>query len=341
MRRFVAVGVALALVMVSAPFAAALAAEARVPARGPVIGLVVAGSLTDTGYNALALEGVQRAAAALNGKVVTAEARSEGAYARAFNTVLRRGAAVVVSVGFPLDAATADAALANPSVQFFGVDQLTDTPPDNMQVLKYDWAQAGFLAGVVAGSVTASGIIGSVGGLPVPAVLAYINGYRNGATWVAEPDPTVLVQHAQTFVDPQAGYDIAAAMIAGGADVLFPVAGATSLGVLAAACESGVWGIGVDFDMWEQIPDVRSCTISSAEMRIASTVERAIVRWHQGMPAMQSGVYWNNSANDGVTWSPIRNIELTPELQAALHAAYAGMATGAIDPCLPTACDTE
>jgi len=72
--------------------------------------------------------------------------------------------------------ATHAAATDNPAVQFFGVDQAVPNPcPPNYQNLRFDEAEAGYLAGIVAGSTTATGTIGTIGGMGVPPVLAYIN----------------------------------------------------------------------------------------------------------------------------------------------------------------------
>ena len=55
----------------------------------------------------------------------------------------------------------------------------------NYQGLVFQEDQVGYLAGVLAGSVSKSGVIGTVGGInTIPAVTRYINGYRNGAASV-------------------------------------------------------------------------------------------------------------------------------------------------------------
>ena len=60
--------------------------------------------------------------------------------------------------------------------------------------------------------------------------------------------------------------------------MLFQVAGKTGNGVLEAACEAGLHGIGVDVDQWLSLtadtdPDVQ-CIVTSAEKQLADDGSR-------------------------------------------------------------------
>ena len=68
---------------------------------------------------------------------------------------------VIVTVGFAIGAATLEAATANPDVHFIGVDQFQagDDPVAgaglaNYESLIFNEAQAGYLAGIVAASIS-------------------------------------------------------------------------------------------------------------------------------------------------------------------------------------------
>jgi basic membrane protein A len=298
------------------------------------------GGLNDHSYNEYAWTGVQAGAAAIGARAVAIVPRKPADYARSIQKLVSRRAAVVVTVGFRLADATFAAALANPTVQFIGVDQYVTDGPPNYQGLVFDHAQSGYLAGIVAGTMSGSGKIGAIGGMrSIPAVLAYINGYRNGARSV---DPGVVIDTAYTedFASPELGYAAASAMIDAGADVVFGVAGGTNAGILAATCDGGVWGIGVDIDQYLQLPDLQACILTSAENRITTATSDAIERWFAGLPDLQGGVYFEDASNLGIGIAPIRNTPMPDGLQAALDAAYAGLAAGTINPCLPSSCDT-
>src|SRR5690606_4217500 len=140
------------------------------------------------------------------------------------------------------------AAEANPDINFIGVDQYLDEYPPNMAGEQFAEDQAGYLAGVIAASLSETGVIGVVGGLEtVPPVVKLVNGYTVGAQSV-NPDINVLSVYLDSFTDPATGASTANQFIGEGADVIFGAGGQTGSGGVAAAAEQGVWGIGVDQD---------------------------------------------------------------------------------------------
>ena len=165
-----------------------------------------------------------------------------------------------MTVGFLIGTDTAKAAKANPNIKFVGVDQgvCVDEKGDpdatfackgdaatllpNYQGIVFAEAQPGYLAGIVAASITQSGTIGAVGGTNVPAVVNYWRGYENGAKSI-NPDIKVLYQETDPdptkgFNDPTKGRAIAEQFIGQGADVIFQIAGLTGQGVLEAVCDA-------------------------------------------------------------------------------------------------------
>jgi basic membrane protein A len=342
MRRAFGLAVVSVLLMtLVSPAAAAPGAEKK-PATTPQIGLVTGGGpLYDYAYNQYAWEGVQTGAEAIDVGAAVVETRRAHDYARNIRSLVRNGAVVIVTVGFTMAEATLAAAQANPSVQFIGIDQdVAEGGPPNYQGLIFDHAQSGYLAGIVAATMSTSGTIGAVGGMSsIPPVLAYINGYRNGAASV-DADITVLVAYTEDFGSPEKGASAANELIDADADVVFGVAGGTNLGILQAACNRGVWGIGVDVDQYLQIPAFQACTLTSAENRIATATAGAIGRWFAATPGFQSGMFLNDASNLGIGLAPIRNTVPSAELVATLAAAYAGLADDSIKPCEPIACNT-
>jgi basic membrane protein A and related proteins len=348
MRRAVAVVAALLLVFAVAGPAGAAPQPPAGPMGPPTIGLVTEGPvLDDNGFNESIWMGVQAGAAAIGGNAIVAVTHnpSDEMYARNVKRLVNRGADVIVTVGFLMASATVASAAEYPSVQFIGVDQaIEDSWPDNYQGLVFASAQSGYLAGIVAAYTTGADTVGTVGvdvgGFIVPEVLAFMNGYRNGVASV-DPDIDVLTGYATSFGDPAEGYAVASGLIGDGADVVFGVAGGTTAGVLAAACDLGVWGIGVDVDQWQTLPDQQSCIVTSALKRVDTATSGAIERWwNGGTPELQSGLSWNDAANGGTGIAPIRNITPSAELTAELATTYAGFASGTIDPCSPISCDT-
>ncbi|KAJ3105898.1 hypothetical protein HDU97_007397 [Phlyctochytrium planicorne] len=141
-------------------------------------------------------------------------------------------------------------AAALPKITFSLMDSPVDsTFPQNTQGIVFPEDEAGFLAGVTAGSVTTSNVVGVLGGNPVPPVQRYVYGFLNGVKYV---NPSAMV--LGTFLyDPQwssltIGPALAQQFISQGADVLFGAGGVMgSAGILYAA-QNKKWVIGVDVD---------------------------------------------------------------------------------------------
>ena len=322
-------------------FAACGAGATTAPtAKALKIGMVTdIGQLEDKSFNEFSWKGVQEGAAAVGSTAQVIVTKDTADYKANIQTFVDQGYNVIVTVGFLIGTDTLAAAKANPKIQFFGVDQfVAEGGPSNYQGLIFDEAQPGYLAGIVAASISKTGVIGTVGGQSnVPPVPRYINGYKNGAASV-NPNIKVLVNYTESFNSPDKGEAAAKAMVGQKADVIFQVAGLTGAGALRAACTAGIWGIGVDVDQYLSLPDAAKCIVTSAEKRLETATKQAIVRFSQQGP--QGGMATGDATNDGIGVSQIRNITPPADLAAKIQTALDGLKAGSIDPCKPIACDT-
>ena len=96
-----------------------------------------------------------------------------------------------------------------------------------------------YLAGMVAGGLTKSNVIGVVGGYPVPEVNRIVNAFIQGAQSTNE-GVEVKVTFLNSWFDPAAAKEAALAQVGAGADVLY----AERFGVIEAAQEKGLVAIG-------------------------------------------------------------------------------------------------
>ena len=144
---------------------------------------------------------------------------------------------IIVTIGFNLAGDTAQAAHDNPKIWFVGVDQSpicvdetgnadpnfgckgdAKTLLPNYVSIEYQEDQAGYLAGIVAASVSKSGTIGAIGGTSACApCVRYIQGYELGAKSV---NPDIKVNSAYVvhdfsntaFNDPTTGVNVRTAV---------------------------------------------------------------------------------------------------------------------------------
>src|SRR5690606_32320622 len=113
------------------------------------------------------------------------ESQSAADYGPNLSSVIDQGCNMIVSVGFSLAEATAASAEANPDLHYAIIDDNSIDLP-NVQPIVYDTAQAAFLAGYAAASYSETGIIATWGGLPIPPVTIFMDGFYEGAMYFNE-----------------------------------------------------------------------------------------------------------------------------------------------------------
>ena len=286
------IGAAVAIAVFAAGLVASSGDAGR--SKGPLVVLVTdAGQLNDHGFNQLAYAGLLHAQRALGIDAKVYQATSSQSYIPNLARAAQNGAVLVISVGFDQASAIATAAKSFPKTHFaiIDVDQKTLTgKPKNVEGLIFREQQVGYLAGYLAGLLEKSrgshATIGSVGGEKQPPVDRYIAGYQAGAL-KADPSVKLLNAYSQDWVD-QAKCKIAALnQIGQGANIVFQVAGGCGLGVLDAAKEKHVWGIGVDADQSYLGPQVLTSAMKRVDTSVYATVKQALAgRFHGGTNAV-------------------------------------------------------
>ncbi|HET7701913.1 MAG TPA: BMP family ABC transporter substrate-binding protein [Candidatus Limnocylindrales bacterium] len=321
------------------------------------------GQLEDKSFNQSSNEGAKAAATESGGSHNVIVTQQISDYAANIQQLIDADFDVIVTVGFLIGTDTAKAAKANPEVKFVGVDQgvCVDEKGDpdptfgckgdaatllpNYQGIVFAEAQPGYLAGIVAASINKSGTIGAVGGTNVPAVVNYWRGYENGAKSI-KPDIKVLYQEtdpdpAKGFNDPSKGKTIANQFLSQGADVIFQIAGLTGQGALEAVCaKEGAWGIGVDVDQAVSLPNLSKCIVTSAEKKLVDTVKAVVLS--VASDTFKAGTVPYNAASEpqaiGLSSYHDNASLITPETQAKIDEALAGLKAGTLDPCAPIKC---
>ena len=243
------------------------------------IGLVTdIGGLNDRGFNHLSYVGLQRAQSELGIQQRVYQAKSTQEYVPNLSTFARQGYDLTIGVGFTEAEAIDTAATNFPNSRFaiVDVDQTQEThKPKNLLGLLFREQETGYLVGYLAGleekRLPGKDVIGSVGGQKQPPVDRFIAGYQAGAK-AADPGIKLLNGYSEDFSDQAKCKQVALNQIEQGAGVIFQVAGGCGLGVLDAAKEKHVWGIGVDADQSFLGPHI----LTSAVKRVDTAVFLAI-----------------------------------------------------------------
>jgi basic membrane protein A len=237
------------------------------------------GGLNDKSFNHLAYVGLQKARkSGITGRVI--QSKSPAEYIPNLQACVKSGAGITIGVGFLMTDAMDAVATAYPKNKFAIVDvDVTSMKhkPKNVQGLLFKEQEAGYLVGYAAGlyvKSTGGQAVGSVGGLKIPPVDRYIAGFQYGAK-KAFPGITVLNDYSQDFVAQAKCKEKALNQIAQGSTVEFQVAGQCGLGVLDAAKEKSVFGIGVDADQGYLGPHVMTSALKRVDVAVNSAIQNA------------------------------------------------------------------
>lgn len=302
------------------------------------------GGIDDNSFNQTAWQGVLDAQASLGVEGRFLESQAETDYVANINSLVNGGCDIIITVGFLLGDATAEAAAANPNQAFSIVDYAYDPTIPNVLGQVYATDQAAFLAGYLAAGVSETGILGTFGGINIPPVTIFMDGFYHGAMYYNEQhgtEVTVLGWNPETreglftnnFNSLDDGRAFAQNLYDEGADIVLPVAGPVGLGSASLANELGADAlmiIGVDADLYLTDPNNSHVYLTSVTKRMDSTVTEVISRAVNG--TFEGGLMVGTLENGGVDLAPFHDMEarVSAELQAELATVRAGIIDGSI-----------
>jgi basic membrane protein A len=239
-----------------------------------------------------------------------------------------RGASIIAAIGFNQASAVDKVAREFPEVKFVVIDAVVDLP--NVQSITFREEQSSFLCGMAAALVSKTGKIGFVGGMDIPLIRKFALGYKAGAQFVnpqIEDFENMTGTTPAAWGDPTRGAELAKSQFGRGADVIFHAAGATGLGVLQAAKDAGLLGIGCDSNQDYLHP---GSVLTSALKRVDVAIYAAFMaakdgKWMAGRQIM-------GLAEHGVDYSldDDNRAVLTPAIVHRLDQAKADIISGKI-----------
>jgi basic membrane lipoprotein Med (substrate-binding protein (PBP1-ABC) superfamily) len=206
------------------------------------------------------------------------ESTSAADYEPNIRACIDDNADIIVTVGFLLNDATAEAAEANPDIYFIGVDQSAQGTTENFVGIQYREDQSAFLVGALAAMVANENeedILAGVYGLPVPAVVRFRNGFEQGIKYINpdwESGTNILGVYGDDFNDQAQGISLAQQFIGEGAFIVFGAGGPLGSAAIAEAASQGIYVIGVDQDEYNTTFDGGS--VEGAEYLITSAIKR-------------------------------------------------------------------
>lgn len=292
------------------------------------------GKVDDQTFNQFAFEGMEAAKECFGFQTSFIETASQADYGTNIATAVDGNPEMIVTVGFLIAEATLTAAQEQPDIQFIGIDQFHAEFPENYVGVLFREDEGGCLAGVAAGLLTESNVIGVVGGREdVPPVVRYVNAYEACAKDV-NPDVTVLQTYNEDFNTPDIGASNAAQFMGEGADVIFGAGGPTGSGGVVEATTNGAWGIGVDQD--EYFSTFRGGDAAGADMLATSAIKRVDLSVFDNIvnalkDEFASGPYILSAENAGISFAPPHDADVPQEILDELQETLEALAEGSYD----------
>ncbi|GAP79650.1 MULTISPECIES: BMP family lipoprotein [Brachybacterium] len=287
-----------------------------------------AGGWDDKSFNESSYNGLLNAEKNLGIQKQTAESTTVSDFEPNINNMVTEGCDLIITVGYLLAPATGKAAQANPDTDFAIVDstaQDADGNPielENVKPLEFDTAQAAFLAGYLAAGTTETGKVATYGGVNIPTVTIFMDGFVDGVAHYNETHGTEVEalgwnkesqegSFTGDFEDQTKGKAVSDEFYSAGADIVMPVAGPVGAGTLASAKEGEdrkvIW---VDADGYEtnaSDPEAQATILTSVMKEMTTGVEDVIGAAAEG--EYDATPYVGTLENGGVGLAPFHDFE--------------------------------
>ncbi|NES14255.1 MULTISPECIES: BMP family protein [Micromonospora] len=301
------------------------------------------GGIDDKSFNTSAWKGLQEAKNENdNIDIKNVQSKAEADYEVNLTGFVNQKCDFILAVGGLMSDATKKAAQANPKQQFAIVD--SNPGLDNIYPMQFDTAQAAFQAGYLAAGMSKTGKVGTYGGLPIPPVTIFMDGFADGVAYYNKAKgknvqvlgwdkATQKGSFTNDFVKQDEGKKVSDALVAQGADIVMPVAGGAGLGTTAAAQASNgkysvIW---VDVDGCESTPNCPAL-VTTVVKNIPDAVKEAVLKAAGGEKLEAKPGFVGTLANNGVSIAPYHDFDskVPADLKAEVDKIKADIAAGTI-----------
>ncbi len=321
--------------------ALALAIAAPTAAQDGVqeIGYISPEAASDYGWNEQGLVGAQAAADSVGATVIQADESGYDDIGPVLNQMADDGADFVIAQASGYNT-QAPAWAEETGIPVVVVDAPDATAPGLVANISTDAYEGGYLAGVLAASMTQTGTLGLV------LSANDINWHKQAGGFVAgakSVNPDITFEQALIdefgYGDADGGNRVTTAVIAAGADIIFGMGNGSSFGMLSAIENNApegadqAWFIDVIGD--KTSIDEQGVLLSSVLWDFTGAYEQAVADINAGTFGEEG--YVLNAANGGI--GLLQTDYISDEAWAAVDAAAAGIADGSIE--VPVATSQE
>jgi basic membrane protein A len=318
MKRF-SFWVAVTAMVIAATAAAPLGGAAPSSSAKPSVAVLFPGLVDDNSWNEAGYMGLLKAKKT-GVKTGSLENVSHEKQLEAFQNFARQGYTVVIGHGGEYMASALRAAKAFPKTHFVVVNG--NKSAKNVTSIALNYADMGYISGVLAALMSKSGKLGIVAGEHIPIVDDGINGLKVGALSVnkkVKVRSTIL----NSWTDVAKAREASLAMLNAGVDVLWPFLDAAETGVISAAEDEGAFSVAVYHDIRKLAP--------KGYIGGAWSDPGAVIFSAATQPSLRNGTVRFVGAKQGaVVLAPFAK-KVPASVRAKVQKAYAAIKTGKVD----------
>jgi len=305
--------------------------------RAALITDALGGTIHDGTFNETAYNGLLRASKDFNITVDYSESNDVKDYEPSIQSFIDQGFNIIVTVSFDTQTVTEQFALKYPKVYFIGIDQTADAKaPGNYVGISFREDEGGFLAGALAGMMTHSNVVGVVGGVQIPPVVRFVNGFINGVKYT-NPNTQALSVYTSAFDNVDEGQQMAKNMIGQKADVIFGAGGLTGSSAILLAAQTGIYVIGVDQDEYRTTFRNGKSDPAAAAKILTSSVKRVDTGVYDLINDIINnrftpGTRLFSAASCGITYAPFHDTDsiIPAEVKTKLSDIWSQLAGGVL-----------
>ena len=311
--------------------AAPAAEEPAAPAEPFKVAIIMPSSITDLAFSQSMFDALLAVQNEMGGEEAMEIVYSEGMFvvddaAAAIRDYASEGYDLVIAHGSQYGSSLQEIAPDFPETSFaWGttLNTFADEGVTNVFAYEANSQEGGYVNGVIAASLTESGVIGVVGPIEAGDAALYVKGFQAGVA-ATNPDVTVNVNWIGSFSDVALAAEAANTHVAAGADVLTGTAQMV-VGAIGVAEESGALWFGTQ----------ASQTSLAPEIVVANQVYDWSVVLDEIIALIREGTYGGEAfiitlANGGLVMDYNSGYALPEEVKAAADAAVEGIKDGSI-----------
>ena len=290
------------------------------------VAMLLPGSISDAGWNALAYEGLVAIEKQLGAETSHAETRTPADQEEQFRSYALDDYDLVFGHGYEFQDPAKAVAADFPETIF--ITSSGGTITDNISPVNFRVEEPAYLLGMIAGMMTKTNKLGVMGGQNIPSVNSTFMAFEGGAKSV-NPEVEVSSVYVGNWEDIGKGKELALAQINEGVDFIFPNADAAGLGAFEAAEAAQKEGKMVyTFGANRDKSDISPTVIANAVITPNAFVKIAeIVKNGEFKPQIYT---FNMLTDEAITlvYNPALKDKVPADVQKAVEAAKAKILAG-------------